>query len=345
MAPIPETMRAVVAQGGGGPEVLQVVERPVPAPRKRRDPRQGRGGGGQPAGRPPAARPLPAASRRAGRPRARNCRRGRRPGRGSVTLFRGRQGDGSRRRAAAMRNTPRSTRRNALPVPAPLSLEEAGAIPETFFTVWTNVFERGALKAGETLLVHGGTSGIGTTAIQLAKAFGAIVIATAGGAEKCDACRKLGAELAINYRETDFVAAVQGLHRRQRRRRHPRHGRRQLHLAQLRRRGAGMAASCRSPSSKAAVAEVDFRRLMLKRLTHTGSTLRPRPVEEKAEIARALEKNVLPLLARGPLPAAHRFALSACRGVEGPCPDGQQRAYRQDRSDRVGICQNGPASL
>ena len=96
----------------------------------------------------------------------------------------------------------------ALPVPDGLSLIEAAAIPETFFTVWHNVFERGRLQAGETLLVHGGSSGIGTAAIQLAKAFGARVIATAGSAEKCEACRKLGADVAINYKTEDFVAAT-----------------------------------------------------------------------------------------------------------------------------------------
>src|SRR5437660_3184742 len=95
---------------------------------------------------------------------------------------------------------------NALPVPGSLALLEAAAIPETFFTVWHNVFERGALERGETLLVHGGSSGIGTTAIQLAKAFGARVIATAGSPEKCEACRKLGADVAVNYKTEDFVA-------------------------------------------------------------------------------------------------------------------------------------------
>jgi NADPH:quinone reductase len=97
---------------------------------------------------------------------------------------------------------------HCLPVPAGLTLIEAAAIPETFFTVWHNTFERGRLKAGETLLVHGGSSGIGTVAIQLAKAFGARVITTAGSAEKCAACRRLGADVAVNYKEEDFVAAT-----------------------------------------------------------------------------------------------------------------------------------------
>ena len=113
-----------------------------------------------------------------------------------------------------------------LPVPAGLTLVEAAAFPETFFTVWTNVFERGRLRAGETALVHGGTSGIGTTAIQLAAARGARVLATAGSDEKCRACERLGAERAINYRTEDFVAAVEDAHQRPRRRRGPRHHRR-----------------------------------------------------------------------------------------------------------------------
>ena len=122
---------------------------------------------------------------------------------------------------------------HALPVPSGLSLIEAAAVPETFFTVWYNVFERGRLAAGETALIHGGTSGIGTTAIQLAKAFGARVITTAGTPEKCDACRKLGAEVAINYKTEDFVARDQEGDRRPRRRPRARHRRRRLHRAQL----------------------------------------------------------------------------------------------------------------
>jgi len=187
---------------------------------------------------------------------------------------------------------------NALPVPDSLSLVEAAAIPETFFTVWHNVFERGALERGETLLVHGGSSGIGTTAIQLAKAFGARVIATAGSAEKCEACVRLGAEKAVNYRSEDFVAATK---------------------AATDGRGADLildmvggdyiernyeAAAVEGRIVQIAFqgsprASVDFRRLMLKRLTHTGSTLRARSVQDKAAIARAIEQKVWPLIAAG----------------------------------------------
>jgi NADPH2:quinone reductase len=186
---------------------------------------------------------------------------------------------------------------HALPLSG-LSMVEAAAIPETFFTVWHNVFERGGLQAGETLLVHGGSSGIGTTAIQLAKMRGARVISTAGSDEKCEACRKLGADVAVNYKSEDFVAATK---------------------AATGDKGADVIldmvggdyiarnyeAACvegrivqiaflRSPK-----AEVNFMRLMLKRLHHTGSTLRSRSVADKGAIARTVEDNVLPLIAAG----------------------------------------------
>lgn len=200
---------------------------------------------------------------------------------------------------------------NALPIPAGLSLEEAGAIPETYFTVWTNVFQRGGLKKGESFLVHGGSSGIGTTAIQLAKAFGATVLATAGSAEKCAACRALGADHAINYRSEDFVAAAKAAT-----------GGRGVDLIldmvggdYINRNYDAAAESGRIVQIaflNGPKAEVDFRRLMLKRLTHTGSTLRPRTVAEKAAIARELEARVWPLLAQGRCkPVIHaRFPLA-----------------------------------
>jgi NADPH:quinone reductase len=187
---------------------------------------------------------------------------------------------------------------HCLPVPARLSIVEAAAIPETFFTVWHNTFERGRLAAGETLLVHGGSSGIGTVAIQLAKAFGAKVVTTAGSAEKCAACRKLGADVAVNYRSEDFVAATKAATA----------GKgadvvldmvggdyigRNYEAAAIDGRIVQIAFL---GSSKATV---DFTRLMLKRLTHTGSTLRARSVPDKAAIARAVEDRVLPLIAAG----------------------------------------------
>ncbi len=187
---------------------------------------------------------------------------------------------------------------HCLPVPASLPMIAAGAIPETFFTVWHNVFERGALKSGETLLVHGGSSGIGTTAIQLAKQFGARVIVTAGSEQKCAACRELGADLAINYKTEDFVAAVKSATG----------GKgadvildmvggdyieRNYEAAAVEGRVVQIAFQG-SPK-----ATVDFRRIMLKRLHHTGSTLRSRSVPDKGAIARAVEQQALPLLASG----------------------------------------------
>ena len=137
---------------------------------------------------------------------------------------------------------------HCLPIPPGIDLIEAAAIPETFFTVWHNVFERGRLTAGETLLVHGGSSGIGTTAIQLAKAFGARVIATAGSTEKCAACRKLGADVADQLQDRGLRRRHQGGDRRQGRRRHPRHGRRRLHRSATTRPPRSKDASCRSAS-------------------------------------------------------------------------------------------------
>jgi putative PIG3 family NAD(P)H quinone oxidoreductase len=185
-----------------------------------------------------------------------------------------------------------------LPVPHGVDVVHAAAIPETTFTVWTNVFERGRLQRGESILIHGGSSGIGTTAIQLARAFGARVFATAGSAEKCAACESLGAERAINYRETDFVAAVRDLTA----------GRgvdvildivggeylqrnldslamegRMVHIGQL-------------GGSKA---QIDLTSILRQRLTLTGSTLRARSVAEKGAIANAVRQQVWPLFESG----------------------------------------------
>jgi putative PIG3 family NAD(P)H quinone oxidoreductase len=184
---------------------------------------------------------------------------------------------------------------NALPVPAGFTLTEAAAIPETFFTVWHNVFQRGGLTAGEAFLVHGGSSGIGTTAIQLAAAFGARVFTTAGSAEKCAACVGLGAARAINYREEDFVRVIRD-----------ETGGKGVDVIldmvggdYVSRNYAAAAVDGRIvqiATLGGAKAEADIARLMVKRLTHTGSTLRPRPVEFKAQIAAELEQKVWPLL-------------------------------------------------
>ena len=186
----------------------------------------------------------------------------------------------------------------AMAVPSTFSMLEAGATPETLMTVWHNVFERGALKPGETLLVHGGSSGIGTMAIQLAKAFGAKVIVTVGSQPKADACLKLGAVRAINYKTEDFVAAVK---------------------AETSGAGANVILDMVGGDyiernyETAAIdglivqiaflgapkATVNFTRLMIKRLTHTGSTLRPRSNADKAAMVAAIEAKVMPLLREG----------------------------------------------
>ena len=185
-----------------------------------------------------------------------------------------------------------------LPVPAGLSMVAAGAVPENYFTVWTNVFDRGRLEAGESFLVHGGSSGIGTTAIQLAHAFGAEVLATVGGPDKQRACVELGARRAIDYRSEDFVEVVR-----------EETGGRGVDLildmvggSYVERNLKALAIEGRLVQIawlEGAKVQANFTQLMVKRLTWTGSTLRPRSVEQKGEIARALEAKVLPLLAEG----------------------------------------------
>src|SRR5215207_10557647 len=286
MGQIPDMMRAVVAEGSGGPEVLKVVQRPVPKPREgeilvkvkaagvnRPDVIQRQGGYPPPPGAPDilglelagevAATGLNAARFAVGTP--------------VMALVPG----GGYADYAVVHES------NALPIPASLSFEEAGAVPETYFTVWTNVFDRGRLQPGETLLVHGGTSGIGTTAIQLAKAFGATVIATAGSREKCDACLRLGADVAVNYRTQDFAKEAKAAT----------NGKgvdlildmvggdyvgRNYETAAIEGRIVQIA------FLKTSKVEVDLRHLMMKRLTHTGSTLRARTVEQKAIVARGI---------------------------------------------------------
>ncbi|HCJ29064.1 MAG TPA: NAD(P)H-quinone oxidoreductase [Pseudomonas sp.] len=187
---------------------------------------------------------------------------------------------------------------HCLPVPDGLSLLEAAALPETYFTVWSNVFERGGLQAGETLLVHGGSSGIGLTAIQLAKQFGAIVFTTVGNSEKIEACQRAGADRVINYHEEDFVEAVaqatdgNGVN---------------VILDMV--GGDYIPRNVRSLALEGRLVQIAFLKgsrveldtspIMRKRLTFTGSTLRPRSRVEKADIAKALQAKVWPLLEQG----------------------------------------------
>ena len=187
---------------------------------------------------------------------------------------------------------------HALPAPPSLSMVEAAAIPETFFTVWVNMFQRAGLKSGEWALVHGGTSGIGTTAIMLAKAFGAKVITTAGSAEKCEAARKLGADVAVNYKTEDFVAATKQAT-----------GGAGANVIVDIVGGDYVDRNYDAAADEGRIAQVsftagpkataNFARLMTKRLHHTGSTLRPRSIPEKAAIARGIEEQVWPLVAAG----------------------------------------------
>lgn len=205
---------------------------------------------------------------------------------------------------------------NALPVPKGLSMVEAACIPETFFTVWSNVFDRAALKPGETILIHGGTSGIGVTAIQLAKAFGATVIATAGSVEKCDACRALGADHAIDYKTTDFVRAVSDATS----------GRGANVILDMV-GGDYVARNIACAAADGRIVQIaflngsevkaDLRWLMLKRLTLTGSTLRIRDIAFKAALADVLHAKVWPLLEAGKVKIVmdSTFPLAAAAGA------------------------------
>lgn len=293
---LPETMRVVAIRAPGGPEALVPDTRPVPRPRagevviRLRHAGVNRPDALQRAGLynpPPGASDLPGLEG-AGEVAA--------LGPGVSGLSVGEPvcallpGGGYAEYAAA-------PAAHCLPVPEGLSLREAAALPETAFTVWSNVVTRGGLRPGERLLVHGGSSGIGTTAIQIARALGARVFATAGSAEKCRACERLGAERAINYREEDFVAAMRAV------------GGADVILDMV---GGGyiprnldaladdgrlvQIAFLQGPK-----AEVSFAQLMTRRLTITGSTLRPQSDVAKARIAADLRERVWPMVATGAL--------------------------------------------
>lgn len=213
---------------------------------------------------------------------------------------------------------------HCLPVPKGLSLKQAACLPETFFTVWSNVFMRGALKGGERFLIHGGSSGIGTTAIQLARHFGARVFATAGSKDKCDACRDLGAEVAMNYREEDFVEVLKA------------EGGAHLILDMV--GGGYLPRNVRALADDGRLVqiaflngpkvELNFAQVMMRRLTITGSTLRPQSDLAKAEIARQLWVNVWPLLDAGTIAPVmdQEFALS----------DAKNAHARMEASDHIG---------
>ncbi len=281
----PQTMRQARFEGAGGPEVIKIGDAPVPAPGAgqvlvkvaaagvNRPDVQQRGGFYPP---PPGATEIPGLEI-AGTIVRKVC----------ALVISG----GYAQYAVADHAL-------CLPVPAPLSMIEAAGLPETFFTVYDNVFTRGRLTSGETFLVHGGSSGIGSTAIQLAKAFGARVFATAGTDAKCDFCRSLGADGAINYRTQDFVAEIRRLTDKR--------GvdvildmvggdyiQRNLSILAIEGRLVQIA------FMKGSKAEVDFIHLLVRRLTFAGSTLRPRSSALKAQIAAHLKRDVWPLLEAG----------------------------------------------
>ena len=299
MMDLPEKMTAIAISKPGGPEVLVPEELPVPAPKQgevlvkvaaagvnRPDCLQRAGGYPPPPGAPDT------------------------PGleiAGEIVAL-GEEVDAALMGAKVMALVPGGGYAqycvahacNTLPIPDGLSMEEAAAIPETFFTVWHNVFQRGGLQAGERFLVHGGSSGIGTTAIQLAKAFGAIVMTTAGSPEKCEACLGLGADCAINYRTDDFVSLVgeftsgKGV---------------DLILDMV--GGDYIARNIRAMADEGRLVqiaflsgpkvELNFAPMMMRRLTITGSTLRPQSDLAKARIAEALREHVWPMIAAGRL--------------------------------------------
>ncbi|MEW2917844.1 NAD(P)H-quinone oxidoreductase [Ruegeria sp. ANG10] len=289
-----QTMRAVEITKPGGPEVLQLSDRPVPEPQagqvilkvayagvNRPDALQ-RAGAYDP---PPGASDLPGLEA-SGEVAA--------IGAGVDGLSVGDKvcallpGGGYAEYVA----TPAA---HCLPVPTGMGMKEAACLPETFFTVWSNVFMRGGLKAGERFLVHGGSSGIGTTAIQLANAFGARVFATAGSADKCEACVKLGAEKAINYRDEDFVGVLRA------------EGGANLILDMV--GGDYIPRNVKTLAEDGRLVqiaflqgpkvELNFALMMVKRLTLTGSTLRPQSDLAKAKIAQDLREAVWPLLDAG----------------------------------------------
>jgi len=304
-APLPRDMTAIEIAQPGGPEVLKPGRRPVPAPGagevlievaaagvNRPDVLQRQGGYAP----PPGASDIPGLEV-AGRIVAVGDGTGSWKVGDSVCALVA--GGGYAEYCAAPAP-------QCLPVPGKLDLIHAAALPETFFTVWTNVFDRGRLQRGETFMVHGGSSGIGTTAIQLAHAFGARVIATAGSDEKCEACRKLGADIAVNYRTEDFAAKV---------------------MEATEGKGADVILdmvggdyipknlSCLAVEGrlvqiaflKGSKAEINLAPIMMRRQTLTGSTLRPRSVAQKGEIAQSLRAKVWPLLASGKIaPVIHK---------------------------------------
>ncbi|WP_457645679.1 NAD(P)H-quinone oxidoreductase [Profundibacter sp.] len=316
---MPEVMRAVEISQPGGPGVLRLCERPVPQPAygeilirldyagvNRPDALQ-RAGSYAP---PPTASDLPGLE-----------------GAGAVVAL----GDGVTEWAVGdsvcallpgggYAEYVTCPAKHALPVPAGMDMKQAACLPETFFTVWSNVFMRGGLKAGERFLVHGGSSGIGTTAIQLANAFGARVFTTAGSDAKCEVCRKLGAEVAVNYREADFVEVMRGA------------GGANLILDMV--GGDYIPRNIKALADEGRLVqiaflqgpkvELNFAQIMMRRLVVTGSTLRPQSDLAKARIADQLREKVWPLLDAGTIAPVmdSEFALEEAAKAHARIEDG-----------------------
>jgi putative PIG3 family NAD(P)H quinone oxidoreductase len=316
MAALPTTMREIIFDGAGGPDVMRLREAPVPAP----------GPGKVLVEVAAAGINRPDCIQRAGLyppPAGETAIPGLEIAGRIVALGEGVSGLSLGDEICALvgcggyAEYALADAALCLPRPKPLSLIEAAGVPETFFTVYDNVFSRGGLKPGESFLVHGGSSGIGSTAIQLAKKFGAKVFATAGSAEKVDFCLKLGADAAINYREQDFVAEIKTLT-----------AKRGVDVILDMVGGPYMQKnlSALAPDGRivqiaflqgAKVKDFDFMLLMLKRLTITGATLRSRPLAAKAAIAAALREKVWPLLDSGEVkPVLHAtFPLEDARAA------------------------------
>jgi putative PIG3 family NAD(P)H quinone oxidoreductase len=295
---LPDTMTAILIEGkGGGPEVLKAGSRPMPRPQGRevlvrvaaagvnRPDVMQRQGNYPP---PPGASDIPGLEIAGEVVEVGPDVSRYKPGDKVCALVTG----------GGYSNYCLADERASLPYPAGFDAVQAAALPETFFTVWQNVFVRGGLKSGETFLVHGGSSGIGTTAIQLAKAFGATVYTTAGSAEKCGVCEKLGAAKAINYREEDFVAVLKTVT-----------GGKGVNLILDMVGGEYVERNLQAVAEDGRIHQIAFQtgskvtldlmRLMLKRVVFTGSTLRPRTMEVKGALAKGLEEQVWPLLAAG----------------------------------------------
>jgi NADPH2:quinone reductase len=311
---LPETMNAIIYEGGGGPEVVKMTKRPVPKPSvgevlvkvhaagvNRPDILQ-RAGGYPP---PPGASDIPgleiAGEVVANGPDSADLK----PGDKVMALV-----TGGGYAEYCVVPVPQ-----ALPIPDGFSMEEAAAVPETFFTVWTNVYQRSRLQGGETLLVHGGASGIGTTAIQLAQARGNRVFVTAGSDARCRACEELGAERGINYRTEDFVAITQELT-----------DGRGVDVILDMVGGDYIARNIKALATEGRLcfiaflggskAEINFAPLMMKRATITGSTLRARSVLEKGAIAEELRREVLPLLESGRIRPVMHATFPLARAAE-----------------------------